>query len=112
MFRALAWLAVLGAVVYIGARYAGPHYRAWRFHDAMIQAARVAEAREGSEIRASLLEVAEELGIPLGPGGLRIRRAPLGRATLAAAWEEVVVLDGGPLGAWTDTLRFRYEVEL
>ena len=110
MSRAAVWLALLGVVVYIGWHYAGPHYRAWRFRDAMGQNARLASAEDRSEMRAKLLESAAEFGVPLAERRLRIRRGPRGRAHLDASWEEIVRIEGGPLGIWIDTLRFDYEV--
>ncbi|MDX1622476.1 MAG: hypothetical protein R3199_00635 [Gemmatimonadota bacterium] len=110
MIRAAVWLSLLGAVVYIAWHYAGPHYRAWRFRDAMGQTARLASAEDRPEMRANLLESAAGLGVPLTERRLGIRRDPRGRTRLDASWEEIVRIEAGPLGIWIDTLRFDQEV--
>lgn len=108
--RTLVWLAVLGVVVYIGWSYAGPHYRAWRFRDAMAQSARLAGVAEVAEIRAEVLEAASDFGVPLNSRQLRVRDRPREGLSIAAEWEEIVKIDAGFVGTWVDTLRFDHEV--
>lgn len=110
MIRAAVWLALVGAVLYIAWHYAGPHYRAWRFRDAMGQTARLASAEDRSEMRAKLLESAAGFGVPLTERRLGIRQGPRGRTLLEAFWEEIVRIEAGPLGIWIDTLRFDHKV--
>lgn len=109
MIRRLLWLAVLGAGIYIAFGYARPQIRAWRFRDAMRQTARLAAATSDEEMRASLLDTAEDLGVPLQPRDLWIHRGPVGRIAVSASWEEIVTVEGGPLGIWIDTLYYAYE---
>lgn len=108
--RTLVRLAVLGVVVYIGWSYAGPHYRAWRFRDAMTQSARFVGVAEVAEIRAGLLEAAYDFGVPLKPRQLRVRDRPREGLSIAAEWEEIVRFEVGFVGTWVDTLRFDHEV--
>ena len=69
MIRALLWLAVLGAGVYIATRYAAPQIRAWRFEDAMTQTVRLSEGAGEPEMRRALLETMP----PYQGGGEMIR---------------------------------------
>ncbi|MBW3661332.1 MAG: hypothetical protein KY397_06845 [Gemmatimonadetes bacterium] len=110
MVRRFVWLVALSAAVYIGWNYGTPHFRAWRFRDAMNQRARLSETAERDEIKRELLGDAEELGIPLDPRRLTVRRIPRGPIAIGASWREIVTIEGGPLGTWIDTLRFEYEV--
>lgn len=109
MIRGAIWLVVLGVGFYIAYRYATPQIRAWRFRDAMNQTARLARTDGDAEMRASLLETAGELGIPLEPRRLRIHRGPRDGVAITASWEEVVTLDAPRLGKWVDTLHYAYE---
>lgn len=110
MIRALTWMAVLGAAVYIASRYAGPQIRAWRFEDAMSQTARFAEATGESEMRRALLDSAEDLHVPLSSSRLRIERDHDGLTFISASWEEIVSLQLWKLGQRVDTLHYAYEV--
>ena len=110
MTRGVVWLVALGAAAYIALPYARPQIRGWRFRDAMSQTGRLAAVEREDAMRAALLEAARELGVPLGPRRLQMRRGP-GGLTIAAEWEEIVRIRGGPLGDWVDTLHFDYEVE-
>jgi hypothetical protein len=111
MIRALAWLAVLGAGIYIATRYGAPQVRAWRFEDAMSQTARLSEAAGEPEMRRALLETAGDLHVPLSSSRLRIDRDRDGRTLISASWEEIVRLRAWKLGDWADTLHYSYEVE-
>lgn len=110
MIRALTWMAVLGAAVYIASQYARPQIRAWRFEDAMSQAARFAEGTGEGELRRALLDTAEDLHVPLSSTRLRIQQDHDGRTLIFASWEEIVSLELWKLGRRVDTLRYAYEV--
>lgn len=112
MIRRVLTLVLLGAGFYIAYQYAGPQIDAWRFRDSMTQTARLASAIRDDEMRESLIATADDLGIPLDPRNLRIHRGPGGRIVVSAMWEEIVTLDGGPLGIRVDTLYFAYEAAL
>lgn len=105
MTRTLLRLAVLAAGLYIGWQYGAPHFRAWRFRDAITQTARLSSATSDTEMRSSLQEAALELGIPLKPRRLHVSRDRRG-THIIAAWEEVVTIDAWKLGTWVDTLEF------
>ena len=109
MLRRVLVLVALGGGIYIAYLYASPHIRAWRFRDAMTQTARFASVNPDEEMRASLLQTAEELGVPLVARDLRVHRGARGRIVVSAAWHEVVTVDGGRLGTWTDTLYYAFE---
>lgn len=109
MIRRLLTLVLLGAGFYIAYQYAHPQIDAWRFRDSMTQTARLAGAIRDDEMRASLMGTADDLGIPLDDRNLRIHREPGGRIVVSATWEEIVTLDGGPLGIRIDTLYYAYE---
>jgi hypothetical protein len=111
LIRALLWLAVLGAAVYITTRYASPQIRAWRFEDAMAQTARLSEAAGEPEMSRALLETADDLEVPLSSSGLSIHRARDGRTLIGASWDEIVELKLWGFADWQDTLHFSYEVE-
>jgi hypothetical protein len=111
LIRALLWLAVLGAAVYIATRYASPQIRAWRFEDAMSQTARLSEAAGESEMRRALLETADDLNVPLLSSRLTIHRARDGRTLIRASWDEIVRLKAWSIADWQDTLHYSYEVE-
>ena len=111
MFRALIWLALLGIGAYIGYQYAAPQLRAWRFHDAMTQSARLAGTQPDEDLRASLMETARELEVPLARNRLMVRRGPSGSLHLRASWREVVRIPFWKLGDWVDTLHYAYDVE-
>ena len=110
MIRALTWMAVLGAGIYIASRYAGPQIRAWRFEDAMSQTARFAETTGDREMRRALLDTAEDLHVPLSSSRLRIEQDRDGRTLISASWEEIVSLELWKLGQRVDTLHYAYEV--
>lgn len=110
MIRALVWLAVLGAGVYIASRYVAPQIRAWRFEDAMTQTARLSEAAGESEMRHALLETAADLDVPLSSSRLQIHRDRSGGTLISASWEEIVSIEAWKLGEWVDTLHYDYEI--
>ena len=111
MIRGLLWLALLGFGIYICYHYAAPQLRAWRFHDAMKQGARLTGTQPASELRASLLETARKLDVPLTANRLTVRRDAGGRIQVGASWREVVRIRAWKLGEWVDTLHYEYEVE-
>lgn len=108
--RRLLWLVALLTVLYIGWNYGRPHFRAWRFRDAINQQARLSGATEREETRQRLLETAEELEVPIRPRRLNVHRSVRGWVTISASWREIVEIEGGPLGTWVDTLDFDVEV--
>lgn len=110
MLRAALWLAVLGIGLYIAYQFATPQLRAWRFRDAMTQTARLASVTSDEAMRASLLESAAELGIPLATRRLVLDRDRRGRLRITASWEEGVRVRGWTFGEWIDTLAYSYEV--
>lgn len=110
MLRNLFRLVVFLAVLYIGWNYGRPYFRAWRFRDAMTQQARLSGAGEREETRRNLLEIAESLGVPIASRRLIVHRSRRGPVSIAASWNEIVRIEGGPLGTWVDTLNFDYEV--
>lgn len=110
MSRRVVWLVVVLGVIYIGWNYGRPYFRAWRFRDAMTQQARLAGAAEREEMKRSLLESAENLGVPISPRRLTVYRSLRGPVSIAASWQEIVEIGGGPLGTWVDTLDFDFEV--
>mgnify|MGYP003289183603 CR=1 FL=1 len=110
MIRALLWLAVLGAGVYIATRYAAPQIRAWRFEDAMTQTVRLSESAGEPEMRRALLETAADLHVPLTSPRLQVNRDLSGRTLILASWEEIVSIGAWKLGEWVDTLHYEYEV--
>jgi beta-lactamase superfamily II metal-dependent hydrolase len=111
MRRSLIWLALVGIVVYIGYQYAAPQVRAWRFRDAMTQAGRLAGTQPDEELRASLIDTARELQVPLAPNRLTVRRDRTGRLHVSASWRELVRIRAWKLGEWVDTLNYAYAVE-
>jgi hypothetical protein len=111
MFRALIWLALLGIGAYICYQYAAPQLRAWRFHDALNQGVRLAGTQPDEDLRASLMETARELRVPLARNRLTVRRDPTGRLRVSASWREIVRIPTWKLGEWVDTLHYGYEVE-
>lgn len=111
MIRALFWLAVLGTVIYIAYNYARPQVRAWRYHDAMSQAAKYAGDASEDEVRADLMTAARDLHVPLSDRQLEIHRDAGGRVHVSASWSDVVTLHAWNLYEWVDTLDYRYEVE-
>ena len=110
MIRTLFWLAVLGVVLYILYQYGAPQIRAWRYHDAMEQAAKFSGDSSDEDVRAELLATAEGLGVPLHERRLAIHR-DRGRMHVTASWEEIVEVRAGALGDWVDTLHYVYEVD-
>lgn len=110
MLRALFWLAVLGIVSYILYQYGAPQVRAWRYHDAMEQAAKFAGDSSDEDVRAELMATARDLAVPLSDRRLAIQRSR-GRLHVLASWEEIVTVRGGVLGTWVDTLHYVYEVD-
>jgi hypothetical protein len=111
MIRAVFWLAVLGTVIYIAYNYARPQIRAWRYHDAMLQAAKYAGDASEDEVRADLMTAARDLHVPLVDRRLEIHRDTSGRVHVAASWNDVVTLRAWNLYEWADTLDYSYEVE-
>lgn len=109
MVRRALWLVTLAGVVYIAWSYGRPYFRAWRFRDAMSQQARLSGVSDRDEATRNLLETAEDLGVPLEPRRLTVRRSPRGPISIAASWQEIVRIHGGPFGTWVDTLRFDFE---
>lgn len=109
MLRTLFWLAVLGMVSYILWQYGAPQVRAWRYRDAMEQAAKFAGDSSDEDVRAELLATARDLEVPLSDRRLAIHRSR-GRLHVTASWEEIVTIRGGALGTWVDTLHYVYEV--
>lgn len=109
MLRTFFWLAVLGVVLYILYQYGAPQVRAWRYHDAMEQAAKFSGGSTDADVREELLATAEDLGVPLHERRLSIHR-DRGRMAVTASWEEIVTVRAGLLGNWVDTLHYVYEV--
>lgn len=110
MAKRLLWLLAILAVLYIAWTYGRPYFRAWRFRDAMNQQAQLSGSIDREEAKRSLLETAEELGVPIDPRRLTIHRSRDGATSIAATWREIVALEGGPVGRWIDTLDFEFEV--
>jgi hypothetical protein len=89
----LLQLVALAAVVYVAVQLGKPHWERWRFENEMGAQAGTAAVNDDAEIRASLLAVAEDMGLPLDPRNLRIERGPR-TIGVSAAWTRVVVLPG------------------
>jgi hypothetical protein len=110
MIRTLFWLALLGVVVYIAFHYGAPQVRAWRYHDAMTQTAKLSGDMSEADVRAELMATARDLDVPLSDRRLVIHGAG-GRMNVMASWEEVVTLRAWKLFEWVDTLNYVYEVD-
>lgn len=87
----LLTLLVLVALGYLALKFAPPYLQHLRFREAMRNQTLTAEVQTDEEIRRSLLATAEELGIPLDPRRLVVRRAR-GTITISADWTVEVVL--------------------
>jgi hypothetical protein len=87
----LFWLVVLGAGGYAGYHLLGPHVQAWRFKDAMQVQADNARVNSNEKIRASLMQTASELHLPLEPRELKIQREG-SNIVIWASWSREVVL--------------------
>lgn len=108
--KTLFWLLILGFGFYVAYQFATPQIRAWRYRDSMTQAARLARANTKEHVRASLLEAARDLEVPVTSRGLRIEEGRAGRVRIRASWDEVVTIRIWRFAEWADTLHYSYEV--
>jgi hypothetical protein len=91
---ALILIALLGAAVYVGMVYGALWLDFARLRDKVEIEARHATIRDDEEIKAAILERAEELGIPLKPRNIKIERRRGVDITIKVRYRQDLVLPG------------------
>lgn len=105
--KKLAYVVAFLFAVYSGFQFGMPYYRYYAFKTdaADIIVFNYRESDAVDEIRKQLTERAQELGIPISPGHIKVYRTDRGYWA-EVKWQETVDI----LGQYQKTLRFEVEV--
>ena len=97
--KVMIWLAILGAVFYVGITYLSVQLDFQRMKDAMSNKANVAQVLKDEEIRNDLVAKAKDLGLPLkGENFVIVRDEDKRTMTIKTAWDVEVHYFGGLCG--------------